>query len=159
MIKKLLWGDVKAQSLALDGLDRYINGEGYYSSEGEGTMLESKSEDPVSFWRHVARSSLQCDQLFAKEIGIVLCCAFANQSASERLNKYMADSAGDKKRTGLDLEKTRAAIDLKVHLMYSTRKRSRRQKLPSNPRVSARLRLTSVLCTWRRGHVHERRVS
>lgn len=81
-------------------------------------MLESKSDDPVSFWRHVARSSLECDQIFAKEIGIVLVCGFANQSASERLNKYMADSAGDKKRTGLDLEKMRAVLDLKVHLMY-----------------------------------------
>lgn len=33
VIKKLLWGDLKAQSLALDGLDRYLNREGIYSAD------------------------------------------------------------------------------------------------------------------------------
>lgn len=96
--------------------DRYLNHEGIFSEDAEGAMLASKSDDPVSFWRHVARSNLECDQVFAKEIGIVLVCAFANQSASERLNKYMADAAGDKKRTALDLEKVHFLI-WQVHFL------------------------------------------
>ena len=69
----------------------------------------------------MARSSLECDQIFIKEIGIVLVYAFANQSASERLNKYMTDPACDKKRTELNLmEKGCAILDLKVHLMGCT---------------------------------------
>ena len=62
---------------------------------------------PLGFFREVGRSSLLCDRIFAKEIAIPLVCAFANQSASERLNKYMADYTGDKKRSGQDLEKAR----------------------------------------------------
>lgn len=108
VIKKLLWGDAKGQSDALEGLDRYLHGEGVFSAEGELEQLQMKTDDPLSFWRHVARSTLSCDQIFAKEIAIPLVCAFANQSASERLNKYMADSSGDKKRSGLNLEKARA---------------------------------------------------
>ena len=118
VIKKLLWGDEDSEKLALDGLDRYINGEGIYSEEGELTALQRRVEDPLSFWRHVSRSGLDCDAVFADEIGVPLVCAFANQSASERLNKYMVDSAGDKKRSGADLGKARKVLDLKVHLSY-----------------------------------------
>lgn len=107
VIQKLLWGNSKAQADALDGLDRYLHGEGIYSAEGGLELLMIKVNDPVSFFRHVGRSSLLCDQIFAKEIAIPLVCAFANQSASERLNKYMADSTGDKKRSGQDLNKAR----------------------------------------------------
>eukprot|EP00966_Prymnesium_polylepis_P163630 3782687-Prymnesium_polylepis.2 len=86
VIKKLLWGDDDSQKLALDGLDRYLNGEGVYSKEGELSMLQRKVEEPLSFWRHVSRAGLDCDATFADEIAIPLVCAFANQSASERLN-------------------------------------------------------------------------
>eukprot|EP00966_Prymnesium_polylepis_P131004 3029909-Prymnesium_polylepis.1 len=77
-------------------------------------MLQRKVSDPLSFWRHVSRSGLDCDDaVFADEIAIPLVCAFACQSASERVNKYMAESAGDKKRSGLDLQKARKVLDLK----------------------------------------------
>ena len=65
---------------------------------------------PLSFWRHVSRSGLDCDAVFADEIAVPLVCAFATQSASERLNKYMVDSAGDKKRSGADLGKARRCL-------------------------------------------------
>ena len=118
VIQKLLWGEEDLEKLALDGLDRNINGEGVYSEEGALTMLQRKVEDQLSFWRHVSRSGLDCDAVFADEIAIPLVCAFANQSASERLNKYMVESAGDKKRSGLNLDKARKVLDLKVHLAY-----------------------------------------
>ena len=117
VIKKLLWGDVSAQSEALTGLDRYLHGEGVFSKEGEAEQLEMKVNDPLGFWRHVRRSALKCDQIFADEIAIPLVCGFANQSASERLNKYMADSAGDKKRTAQDLTKARKVCALTKHRM------------------------------------------
>ena len=117
-IKKLLWGNEEAKALALEGFDRYFHADGIYSAEGELATLERRVHDPLGFWRHVARSSLQCDVVFATEIAIVLVCGFANQSASERTNKYMADSAGDKKRSSLNLDKARKVLDLKMHLMY-----------------------------------------
>eukprot|EP00966_Prymnesium_polylepis_P014540 335664-Prymnesium_polylepis.1 len=61
VIRKLLWGDDDSQKLALDGLDRYLNGEGIYSEEGELSMLQRKVEEPLSFWRHVSRAGLDCD--------------------------------------------------------------------------------------------------
>eukprot|EP00966_Prymnesium_polylepis_P190977 4425853-Prymnesium_polylepis.1 len=61
VIKKLLWGELDKEKLALDGLDRYINGEGVYSEEGELQALQLRAEDPLSFWRHVSRSGLDCD--------------------------------------------------------------------------------------------------
>ena len=124
VIKKLLWGDDDAQEAALNGLDRYINGEGVYSAEGELTMLQRKAAEPLAFWRHVSRSTLECDVVFATEIAIPLVCAFANQSASERTNKYMVDCMGDKKRTGLDLNKAAKTLDLKVHQMYQKARRN-----------------------------------
>ena len=111
VIRKLLWGDAKAQADALDGLDRYLHGEGIYSQEGDLELLQMKASDPLGFYRQVGRSSLLCDQIFAKEIAIPLVCAFANQSMSERLNKYMADSTGDKKRSGQDLDKAAQGLD------------------------------------------------
>jgi hypothetical protein len=119
VIKKLLWGDAIAQSEALAGLDRYLHGEGVFSEEGEAEQLQMKVNDPVGFWRHVKRSTLKCDQIFAAEIAIPLVCGFANQSASERLNKYMADSAGDKKRTALNLSKARKVCYLTKHRMIA----------------------------------------
>jgi predicted RNA-binding protein len=128
VIKKWLWGDDDKKSLAEDGLDRYLHGEGIYSAEGELSSLQKKVHDPLAFWRHVARSTLDCDVVFATEIAIPLVCGFANQSASERCNKYMSDSAGDKKRTGLNLEKARKTLDLKVHLLYQKARRKAEAK-------------------------------
>ena len=62
VIDKLLWGDSKLQSDALEGLDRYLHGEGVYSAEGALELLQMKTHDPLSFWRHVGRSRLSCDQ-------------------------------------------------------------------------------------------------
>ena len=119
VIKKLMWGDTDGEAKALDGWDRYHHREGIYAlGSEEREQLENKAKDPVSFFRHVARSTLECDRIFAKEIAIPLVCGFACQGASEHVNKYMVDSAGDKKRSGLDLDKSRNVLDLKMHLMY-----------------------------------------
>ena len=70
VIKKLMWGEEDQEKLALDGLDRYFNGEGVYSAEGELEQLQKRAEDPVSFWRHVSRSGLDCDTIFADKIAV-----------------------------------------------------------------------------------------
>ena len=52
------------KALAEDGLDRDLHGEGIYSAEGELSSLQKKVHDPLTFWRHVARSTLDCDVVF-----------------------------------------------------------------------------------------------
>jgi septal ring factor EnvC (AmiA/AmiB activator) len=77
---------------------------------------------------------------------MILVCGFANQSASERVNKYMNDSAGDKKRTGLNLEKARKVLDLKVHLKYQKARdlAARREQRKGERSVAADLRALYV---------------
>ena len=76
-----------------------------------------KVENPEGFFRHVAgTSTLQADKIFA-QLAIWLVSAFANQGASERTNKYLAE-IHSKKRAQLNLEKGEVMLEVKMRFEH-----------------------------------------
>uniref|UniRef100_A0A7S0LJ61 Uncharacterized protein n=1 Tax=Coccolithus braarudii TaxID=221442 RepID=A0A7S0LJ61_9EUKA len=101
----------------LDGWERYSSQAlvGIYSDQQ--ARLFRKATDHVSFFLHVAESSsLPCDRAFAALASKIL-SQFANQSASERMNKYVGDIHCSK-RYQLSLSKGDKMLQVKMHLMH-----------------------------------------
>ena len=123
VISKLFWGEDRLQSEAIDGWDRFQTKSGIYDETGEVyDVLRFKVENPEGFFRHVAgTSTLQADKIFA-QLAIWLVSAFANQGASERTNKYLAE-IHSKKRAQLNLEKGEVMLEVKMHEIYKTAQR------------------------------------
>ena len=117
-IQKLLWGDEHAQSDAIDGWDRFARQTDIYAPGNPiCEMLKRKVDNPDGFWRHVHGSSvLNADKEFA-QVALWLVNGYANQSASERTNKYLAE-IHSKKRSRLKMEKGQAMLEVKMHEMF-----------------------------------------
>jgi hypothetical protein len=122
-IDALFWGDEQAQSEAIEGWDRFSNAQGIHAvGSAPRNMLLRKASDAAGFFRHVAGSStLASDKQFA-QVGLWLVSGFANQSASERTNKYQAEIFS-KKRNGLSVGKGNAILEVKMYEQYKGRQR------------------------------------
>ena len=155
-IDALLWGDEQAQSEAIEGWDRFSNAQGIYAvGSAPRNMLLRKASDAAGFFRHVAGSStLASDKQFA-QVGLWLVSGFANQSASERTNKYQAEIFS-KKRNLLSVGNGNAMLEVKMHEQYKGRQRKASAKEQRECEGSVFADLRSIYQAAR-AKVHEKR--
>ena len=114
VIATLTWGDTAWYNDALDGYERFIAQEGVYAEQR--LRLLRKSDQPVAFFQHVSEcSSLASDRSFAV-LASRLLSQFANQSASERMNKYIGEIHSTK-RTKLGMDKGEKMLEVKMDIM------------------------------------------
>ena len=152
---RLAWSDDDLLNQLLDGWDRYSSAdrEGVYG-EQEARLL-AKAAEPVAFFRHVAETStLESDQAFA-HVSLRILSQFANQSASERCNKYISN-IHSKTRHHLSLDKGAVMLNVKMHLMYKKAQTtaSRREQVSGKSCVAGDLR--TLFVEAREGKAEER---
>lgn len=134
---QLFWGNVDELTRALDGWNRFQHKEGIYEEQED--VLGRKVYDPLSFFRHVKGCTTLTSDVAFSTAAIWLVSAFACQSASERMNKYMTDVQGPKQKYWLNTQKGKQMLALKMHLVYKNHRRQSHQKEQKESILSGQL--------------------